>query len=698
MNNFENYGIYVDLVKNGYIEIYTKDLNKNNINDHFIWIMNIMKDGIETDKCQSMKVRVTFTDGVSLTLSVFEYWFNLIFWTLPSESNMEISSYYLFDTRAITKSSIKNYIDDLFIRPNRLALPFKELNNIIDDCLHKFKYINTFALYLANTVNFEDTLDLMKKYPEFNESVHLDLSNVPIEDVKNIGQKYADLQIEYIKNSDHCLKDSFKAREGINPKQFKEVNVSIGSKPDGRGSVYPGIINKSFINGGVDDFVSYAMESSVGRTAQILSKINVGTSGSFARLLEINNIDTFLHPDPDFSCNTRNFEEVYIFSDMWLKIYDMRYYRLNPDGIDYCIDYKRDKHLIGKTIYMRSPMTCASYAHGQGICRKCYGEMYHVIKDINPGKIAAELLSAVYTQMLLSAKHLLESAVIALKWSEGFDNFFEVNMNLISIAEGVETKGYRMVVRNIEYEEDYDDTIGDAVGVGYGEYITSFDIVASNGKTTSIYTADADQLYLTEDLNRLLNSKKAKELDDGSISIDLSHVAALPAAFIIKIKNKELSRTLERSKHIINKKDVTSMYDRHQIIREFITTNLEGGLNVNAVHLEVLFANQMRDPDNLLEIPNWSIPNVPYKILTLDGALTNNASITIALEYQKTARTLISPLSSKKIKPSRMDLFFMEQPQEFIDNPDMISDEYNFVDDKEENIKPAVYFLNETES
>lgn len=698
MTNFKNYGVYVDLVNNGYIEIYTKDLNKNNINDHFIWIMNIMKDGIETDKCQSMKVRVTFTDGVSLTLSVFEYWFNLIFWTLPSESNMEISSYYLFDTRAITKSSIKNYIDDLFIRPNRLALPFKELNNIIDDCLHKFKYINTFALYLANTVNFEDTLDLMKKYPEFNESVHLDLSNVPIEDVKNIGQKYADLQIEYIKNSDHCLKDSFKAREGINPKQFKEVNVSIGSKPDGRGSVYPGIINKSFINGGVDDFVSYAMESSVGRTAQILSKINVGTSGSFARLLEINNIDTFLHPDPDFSCNTRNFEEVYIFSDMWLKIYDMRYYRLNPDGIDYCIDYKRDKHLIGKTIYMRSPMTCASYAHGQGICRKCYGEMYHVIKDINPGKIAAELLSAVYTQMLLSAKHLLESAVIALKWSEGFDNFFEVNMNLISIAEGVETKGYRMVVRNIEYEEDYDDTIGDAVGVGYGEYITSFDIVASNGKTTSIYTADADQLYLTEDLNRLLNSKKAKELDDGSISIDLSHVAALPAAFIIKIKNKELSRTLERSKHIINKKDVTSMYDRHQIIREFITTNLEGGLNVNAVHLEVLFANQMRDPDNLLEIPNWSIPNVPYKILTLDGALTNNASITIALEYQKTARTLISPLSSKKIKPSRMDLFFMEQPQEFIDNPDMISDEYNFVDDKEENIKPAVYFLNETES
>ncbi|MBR1987826.1 MAG: hypothetical protein IKA36_02180 [Clostridia bacterium] len=654
-----------------------------------------MRDGIETKECQSMKIRVIFADNRKVTLSIFEYWFNLIFWTLPVEVGERITSKYFFNTRDITKRSIKKYIDELFVRPFRTRIRFKSLNNIIDDCLHKLKYINEFAFYLANTINFEDTLDLMKMYPEFNESIHADLSNVPIEDVKNVGMKYANLQIDYIKKSEnHCLKDSFRAGEGINPKQFKEVNVSIGSKPDGRGGVYPGIINRSFINGGVSDYVSYAMESSVGRTAQILSKMNVGTSGSFARLLEINNIDTSFHPDPEFTCNTRNFEEVFIKDDTWLKIYDMRYYRTHPEGIDKCIDYKTDKFLIGKTVYMRSPMTCSSFAHGDGICHKCYGDMYFVVRDINPGKIAAELLSAVYTQMLLSAKHLLESAVIAMKWSEGFDKIFEVNMNTITVIEDTDFTGYKLLI-NPEHIESDDDDDNDITGLDYGEYITSFDIVYPNGDVVTMHTADEDQIYITGDLNRMLKSKKAKELDDGTLCLDLNTAATLPAMFLIKIKNKELSRTLERSKHIIDKSDVTSSFDRNQILREFITTNLEGGLNVNAVHCEVLFANQMRDPENLLEKPHWETPNVPYKILTLNSSLTNNASITIALEFQKIAKTLVSPLSTKKVKASRMDVFFMEQPQEYIGDNGMISDEYNFKEDKEENIVPAVYFYDE---
>lgn len=698
MNNFENYGDYVDLVQSGYKEISTLELNKNNINDHFTWVLNIMKDGIETTECQKMKIRIHFADNIGVTLSIFEYWFNLIFWTIPAEIEEPITSRHLFNTKEITKKSIKRYIDTLFIKKYRTMIPFKNLNNIIDDCLCKFKYINDFAFYLANTVNFEDTLDLMKLYPEFNESIHADLSNVPIEDVKNVGMKYANLQIDYIKKSNHCLRDSFRAGEGINPKQFKEVNVSIGSKPDGRGGVFSGIINRSFINGGVSDFVSYAMESAVGRTAQILSKMNVGTSGSFARLLEINNIDTSLHPDPDFSCNTKNFEEVFIKDDTWLRIYDMRYYRTNPDGIDYVIDYSRDKHLIGQKIYVRSPMTCASFAHGDGICHKCYGDMYYVIRDINPGKIAAELLSAIYTQMLLSAKHLLESAIIAMKWTEGFDQIFEVNMNTISVIEDTDFSGYKLIINPDHIESDDDDDDSDITGLDYGEYITYFDIVYPNGDTVCMHTADEDQIYITGDLNRALKSKKAKELPDGRLMIDLNYIATLPAVFLVKIKNKELSRTLERSKHIIDKSSVTSSYDRHEILREFITTNLDGGLNVNAIHLEVLFANQMRDPDNLLEKPHWETKNVPYKILTLNSSLTNNASITVALEFQKIAKTLVSPLTTKKVKPSKMDVFFMEKPQEFIGDNGMISDEYQFAEDKEENLVQAVYFMNEDEN
>lgn len=90
---------------------------------------------------------------------------------------------------------------------------------------------------------------------------------------------------------------------------------------------------------------------------------------------------------------------------------DGRYYKLGPDGMDYLINAKKDTYLIGKTIYLYSPMTCASAAHGHGICRRCYGELAYINRNIRPGKLASEILSAQLTQKQLSAKHLLETVI-----------------------------------------------------------------------------------------------------------------------------------------------------------------------------------------------------------------------------------------------------------------------------------------------
>ena len=115
----------------------------------------------------------------------------------------------------------------------------------------------------------------MNKYPEFYDTMHLDVSNVPLEDVKEFGMEVTHKQIEYIKNSDHCLSDSFRTGEAVSPKQYKEVAVNIGSKPDGKGSVYPVAVNHSFLNGGLQTPTELFIESSNGRVAQILQKNNV---------------------------------------------------------------------------------------------------------------------------------------------------------------------------------------------------------------------------------------------------------------------------------------------------------------------------------------------------------------------------------------------------------------------------------------
>ena len=89
-------------------------------------------------------------------------------------------------------------------------------------------------------------------------------------------------------------------------------------------------------------------------------------------------------------------------------------------------------------------MTCASAAKGHGICYKCYGDLAYINNDINVGQIAAEGLSSIYTQILLSAKHLLESLVVKMEWSEGFYDYFQITFNSIALREDKSYKGCKL--------------------------------------------------------------------------------------------------------------------------------------------------------------------------------------------------------------------------------------------------------------
>src|SRR5699024_9375945 len=125
-----------------------------------------------------------------------------------------------------------------------------------------------------------------------------------------------------------------------------------------------------------------------------------------------------------------------------------RWYRFKENGIEYQMSLeplKDNVDLIGKTLLFRSPETCASRARGHGICYRCYGALAHTNYDINIGKIAAELLSAMLTQRLLSAKHLLETNIKKLRWSDEFFSFFEVDYSNIRLKEDIEWRKWKLV-------------------------------------------------------------------------------------------------------------------------------------------------------------------------------------------------------------------------------------------------------------
>src|SRR5574344_1397474 len=263
---------------------------------------------------------------------------------------------------------------------------------------------------------------------------------------------------------------------------------------------------------------------------------------AFARRLGLNNQDSKLYPDPDYVCDTKNFEMVNIKNKEILEISDMRYYRLNPDGYEYLLDAEKDTKLIGKTVYFRSPMTCASAARGEGVCARCYGNLMYTNANINIGQMAADLLSSIYTQTLLSAKHLLESSIIKMSWVDEFRLFFNVEFDQIVVKDDIDLRKYSLIFAQDDVTEDEYDEEAEEEAPEESNYLYSF-LVKDNstGETYTIRTQDSDMIYITNDFADQLNDKNINE--DGNFEFPFTKIKYTNLV-MINVQNDELQKVM----------------------------------------------------------------------------------------------------------------------------------------------------------
>lgn len=731
--NYKNYYVYANSImnRNSTIEVYVPEITISNIDDHIDAIHAILKDGCETDYIHELNIHIKW-ESASCNLSIVDYWYNLIMWYMILKTDQKIRPRHIFTGSSayipdiayekdkiypyeLKRRDIKNYVNTYVLTlENKIKFGNKALNKIIADGLWRYAYIEDFSYYLANTINNEDDIALSRAVPQFRDLLHISLAGIPFEDVKNQGQMATNEAIKIIKNSEysmgfeHGLTNSFRAEEAINPRQYKEASLNIGTKPNGSGGIYPYIIDKNFKTGGVNDPLSYFIESSTARAAQIMSKTNVGESGNFARLLGLNNTDTILNPDTTYECLSQHFVKIELKTAKHVSMFKNRIYRMNPRGIDNILN-GNDKSMIGKTIYLHSPMTCASNSAGHGICKKCYGNLYWTNYDINPGKIAAEILSAQLTQTLLSAKHLLETKIVNINWNPEFKDYFNIDINSIKLSDDFldddsNSKKFTMIidpeqVQLVNEEEDtvsYEDgeesiVVEEDTGV-YNEYITSFIIRTPEGVDITFGSEEQTELYISQDLNNIIRKKASNT--DGKINIPLSSFDD-SVLFYIKINNNEISKTMNDIINIINKSSVTEKMSKDEALQYIVDLVIDGNLSIDAVHLEVILSNQIVDPDDILKKPNWNNPAAKSRMFTLNQALTNNPSVIISLLYKDLHKVLYNPLTFTKNAPSFFDLFFCEQPQLYMDESLYVT-EVKDIKDYENGVKMYTVVNNET--
>lgn len=675
----ENYGPFVQLLNTGRMVLNTDDINQVTYKSYFKWITNFMLDGIETNIWHGVgKVDIIFSDGEKCVLTVNDLLFNIIMWYIPVQTNTRITHDFLFWDDNITQSTITKYVNRNFLDKNRKKYTNRYLNNVIADCTAMLSVVDKVSKYLSDTINLYDDVILQKKCPEYYEALHLDISTAPLDRVKLIIGEATDKAVNVIKNSKqylgyyHSLASNFRSGEALNKKQFGETYIAIGTKPDAFGDVIPYIINSSFINGGVQAPVSRFVESYAGIEATIISHVNVSVSGTAARLMSLNNIKAFLHRDSNYCCNTRNPEKILIDSNDTLVRFNLRYYSEVPNGVVKLMTFA-DTHLIGKTVYIYSPMTCASYARGQGICYRCYGDLAFVNSDINIGLIASTLLSSILTQRMLSAKHLLETIIAAIEWCEQFYKYFVVETDQILFDPTKDPKDFKIIIAVDEIQEDddtdEDDDDDDVLFISNNNskcYITEFILEDPKGDRFTIKSETSDKMYLSKELYSLVSRKLSKRSnEDEYISIDVPSIGEA-SLFSISVENSGLSKSLAAINNIIDKVSVTSSMNKDELLQAFIEALNNAHITLNAIHAEVILSNQLRSAKNMLKMPAWEYDNPDYIPLSLKQSLRTNPSPVESLTYQDIPGQINNPFNYQKRKASILDLNIVKYPQKYL--------------------------------
>lgn len=680
----KNYGPFNELLdNNGFMQLYAGDINEVTYTSYYNSLIAMMKDGIEHPYWQGQgKVRVTFTDGKACNLTLNDLFTNMIMWEAILRVGERIESKYLFMPKACNVSSISKYLNKHVVLPKKKIYSNRYLNNVLASCTDKFADSDAVAFYMADSICYHDDVLLMNKSQRYNELLHIDISSVPIDRVKDALTAATNEAIDIIQAAkellgyNHCLASNFRTGEALNRKQFTETYIGLGIQADAAGNIIPMIISKAFITGALEDMCVLFIEAARARKALIYSHKNVSTTGSFARISKLCNMDTWLYPDPNFSCSTRNPIPTIIRDRKMLSRFIGRYFRRTKFGIEENIT-EDTIDIIGETIWLRSPMTCASHAAGRGICYRCYGDLAFTNSDINIGIMAAELLSSALTQRLLSAKHLLETKIKKIIWCDEFDRFFYVDTNKIMLNDVTALKGYKMIIKiddltigDFEDDEpiDEDDEEGfDSSDVSKNNFcLTEFIVESPFGERSLVKSVDYDKMIASDQLNAIIIKKMAKVADEEYIVIDMAECE--DHVFTVTVENSELTQTLGMINTLINKTSVTSAMTTEEMLQKFNDTLMEAGLDLCSVHAEVMIANQIVSVRDPYKRPSWQYENEPYKINAMSTQLDNNPSVAISLSYQDVPRQLYSAKTYKKTAPSQMDLFFVKHPQELLES------------------------------
>lgn len=639
--------------------------NTQSYNVVFQDILDIMKYGFEKEdyRTKSIKIKFAKTDRKAIDMELRHLLSNMILWkVLIDIDRVELlDSSFIFDFSEFNTKTLMKYI-------NEKLLPihdgdFASKNAMVNDICHAIINIShAFCLLMGMGVSLYDIHQIELRNPEAAKLMHenIDPSLEPDEIEHELSSRTARL-IDIIAHDkgNNDLKPLFASGSGMKPAQFREFVVKIGFKADLNGNTIPILINSSFLMEGLKSPSEYYINALSGRKAAILGKISIGRPGAFAKKLsQVSAPVGYLRKDRE-CCDSITTIHYTINDDQFLKMLNGRTY-YDENGYKRVLSYTYDKHLIGKTLEFKSPITCTST---EGVCRECYGELFSINNSMtSPGVLASLKLTEKLSQGLLSAKHSQSTHSNSIHFNEGFDEtgIFET----VSTEIGLRDDSNVDDLLYLKFGEIFTEELDDSEFL----YVTQFDVI--DGSRNVLYHIEEDngaKMYLNGCLVSLIKPKmKGRTYEPIIVSLD--DLTDDETLFTIEVKNQELSEPIKIFEGFLNRKDHMGAKTISELCQMFGESLIRMGTTYDLVHMEMVIRAMIRKKSNIMEYPDFSAAGDPndWQIVRLNDALYYNPSALVSMSYGYLRKQLLSTELYEKDAPSHLDALFVPTLSDYI--------------------------------
>ena len=351
-------------------------------------IMNLVRASFVIKECREYPVRFKFypDDKKTMKLELRHFLINLMVW-YPFVDLKEI--------RVMNPNMILNCYEDIprinqFLNEKILAplkwyhLKSTTINYNISHVLNDLRRISgDFSIIIGLNISAPMFIEAYNQNPRIKDlmekSFPADAQPHEIERMLNEAEK--DIVREFESMPNNNLGIILGAQTGVKHKQLREFAVAVGLKPTIEGETIPIVINNSLMIGGVSAPSAKFIDGLGARKSFVLNIGEMGRAGHFSKMITLL-LRTISVSKTISDCDTKHLVQYDVLDNKTLKKLNGKYYKLDDDDDLRLVDAKTDKHLIGKTIRVRSAATCAC---GDKVCSRCIGHSIIMNSDIMDG-------------------------------------------------------------------------------------------------------------------------------------------------------------------------------------------------------------------------------------------------------------------------------------------------------------------------